>query len=60
MDNLEESINRGNQNLALHRPCSLKYLLQADISSGFQVPMPLDSTRLITNGVLHPCGIADQ
>ena len=34
--------------------------MQDDITSGFQVPMPVDSVGMIVNGVISPHGIAYQ
>ena len=57
---VEAAISRGNHKSAQDREDLLNSLVHDDIVAGFQLPIPIDSTKLIVNGMLAPCGIVDQ
>ena len=60
LNDIEAAIKQGNHKSVTKNTNLLKSLVQDNIKAGFQVPIPINTTRLIVNRVLAPYGIAQQ
>ena len=60
MNDLDEALTRGNHKSARDKPATLQHLIEADVSQGFALPLPVHCTRRIPGVILAPLGIAEQ